>query len=342
MERQIASLLEDISQESPGGIDIEYEPIYGEIRQLRESDPDYLPEDEWATELKVADWPQVEKKCIKVLTERSKDFTIVCWLWESWVHLYGLQGVAAGCSLLSQSIEKYWQNGFPPVNEDGEHYRYAKFNWLAKQLVAILPNIQLLSHKCSTFKLWKARSAMSLADCDDSSTRDELVAFNAWISANAVNEPIIFDEKISQCVIKIESLQILCNEVSGNEELVSFAELLEMLADIKSFVINQVGEHVYSLDPKELLSESDVPVAHEHSAMNPIPAVAMSRESAISSMNDIAKYFREKEPSSPVPYLMERAVRWANMSLDEWLQEMVQDSSCRENIYSILDGKIND
>ena len=39
----------------------------------------------------------------------------------------------------------------------------------------------------------------------------------------------------------------------------------------------------------------------------------------------IAEYLKRKEPQNPVSYLVERAVRWSKMPLEQWLGEVVQN-----------------
>lgn len=51
----VEQLLAPVSNDQPAGRNIEYEQVYNEIREARESDPDYLPQGEWATELRKAD-----------------------------------------------------------------------------------------------------------------------------------------------------------------------------------------------------------------------------------------------------------------------------------------------
>jgi len=65
----------------------------------------------------------------------------------------------------------------------------------------------------------------------------------------------------------------------------------------------------------------------------------MSRDLAISHMLTIAHFFRQSEPSSPVPFLMERAARWAGMTLTEWLEEMLEDKSSMRDINKVLKGQ---
>jgi type VI secretion system protein ImpA len=50
-----------------------------------------------------------------------------------------------------------------------------------------------------------------------------------------------------------------------------------------------------------------------------------SREEAFQRIAVIATYLRRVEPHHPVSYLLERAVRWTHMPLEEWLNEVVQN-----------------
>lgn len=63
----------------------------------------------------------------------------------------------------------------------------------------------------------------------------------------------------------------------------------------------------------------------------------MSREKAIEQLKNIC-FFRQSEPTSPVPYLLERAVRWSTMTMSEWLEELLKDNESMEQINRILKG----
>jgi type VI secretion system protein ImpA len=40
-------------------------------------------------------------------------------------------------------------------------------------------------------------------------------------------------------------------------------------------------------------------------------------------LNIIAGYLRRVEPQHPVSFLLERAVKWTHMPLDQWLAEVI-------------------
>ena len=70
-----------------------------------------------------------------------------------------------------------------------------------------------------------------------------------------------------------------------------------------------VGRHVYL--PKQRSTGN-------------LPLEPQSRADALRRLEAVAAYFRRTEPHSPVAYLVERAVRWGAMPLEEWLREIIK------------------
>ena len=48
------------------------------------------------------------------------------------------------------------------------------------------------------------------------------------------------------------------------------------------------------------------------------------RPEALRRLAAVAEFFRKTEPHSPVSYLVQRAARWGEMPLEEWLQEVIK------------------
>ena len=56
----------------------------------------------------------------------------------------------------------------------------------------------------------------------------------------------------------------------------------------------------------------------------------------------MATFFRQTEPHSPISYLVQRAVRWGNMPLEELLKEVVKHSDALDRIWDTLGIKPTD
>lgn len=65
------------------------------------------------------------------------------------------------------------------------------------------------------------------------------------------------------------------------------------------------------------------------------------RESAFVELRKVAEYFREFEPHSPISFLLERAIRWGQMSLPELMQEMLRNYPDAMNQLNQLSGMDN-
>ena len=55
------------------------------------------------------------------------------------------------------------------------------------------------------------------------------------------------------------------------------------------------------------------------------PQASIVSADAIRRLAAVAEYFHRTEPHSPVAYLVQRAVRWGEMPLEAWLQEVIHD-----------------
>lgn len=64
-----------------------------------------------------------------------------------------------------------------------------------------------------------------------------------------------------------------------------------------------------------------------------------SRKQAFERLKEVADYLRRTEPHSPVSYLVNRAVKWGDMRLEDVLTELVKNSDVREHLFETLGVK---
>ena len=67
-----------------------------------------------------------------------------------------------------------------------------------------------------------------------------------------------------------------------------------------------------------------------------------SREEAFQRLAMIAAYLKRVEPQHPVSYLLERAVRWTKMPLDQWLDEVIHSQDVLNHLRDTLGIKGRD
>ncbi|MNZ99178.1 hypothetical protein D3C78_1184920 [compost metagenome] len=79
-------------------------------------------------------------------------------------------------------------------------------------------------------------------------------------------------------------------------------------------------------------TQQDIPVT-------PLRTTPQTRDEAFTLLAGIAQFFKQTEPQSPVPYLIERAIKWGNMPLEGWLNDVIKDSNVVDNIRDVLGTK---
>jgi type VI secretion system protein ImpA len=80
----------------------------------------------------------------------------------------------------------------------------------------------------------------------------------------------------------------------------------------------------------------EAPAASVATAATAAGGPPRNRDEALRQLEEIAAFFRRTEPHSPVAYLAEKAARWGNMSLHEWLRSVVRDDSALLRVEELL------
>jgi type VI secretion system protein ImpA len=138
-------LLQPISPERPCGVDLRYEPLFGEIAEARRSD-EGLDLGAWAKEggKKSAEWDRVADLCLTALRERTKDLRIAAFLTEAAAQLDGFEGLRDGLRLLTALIERFWDQGLFPTIDDGDlEFRASALAWLNDRIPALAGRLPL-------------------------------------------------------------------------------------------------------------------------------------------------------------------------------------------------------
>lgn len=346
----MTALLAPISPKKPAGDNLEYEPLFDEIRRARESDPDYLPQDEWSvSEPRKADWNRVRILSEKALSEQSKDLQLACWFVEALCHQHGLAGLAAGIMFLSEFITRFWFQCWPSLDEEGIAMRRSKLLRLDKDISQQLCNRSLLRQSDTSLAHWRQILAFEHKLNTQPGDRDELirqegdltmVRFDRQAASFSSIEIGQQANVVEQLGVAFDQLETRYISLSQDQEGGLFAQIRQMLTDLADYLQRLTQRAIPLADDSIVL-----PSEHEEAApeFGNVPSFSasplMSRELAINQMLSIAGYFRKTEPSSPVPFLMERAARWANMTLSEWLEEMLNDSNSIHEINNVLTGR---
>jgi type VI secretion system protein ImpA len=344
MPLDFSQLLYPISTEQPAGEDLQEELLFSTLRSARESDPDYLLQGDWeVSEPRQADWKQVQTLSAQALVGQTKDLQLACWLVESSFHLHGLEGLNAGIGFLSAFISHFWSECWPSLEEEGIDVRRSILMRLDRDISRTLTEKPLLSEASTSLSCWRQILALEhktnpLDEERGSDIRQynpmTMASFNQLavsFSSKAIHEQA---ERVAKILDILESLNVhylsLSNDLEGSLFSVTRQVMIEIADYLQCLAIRTAPDINIPSD------SNDGTLTHRSM---PEMQAQMTREQAISQMLTIAAWFRKVEPSSPVPFLLERAARWTTMTLPEWLEEMLNDESNIQEINKILIGR---
>lgn len=350
----IEALLAPIPGENPAGEYLLYAGSYEAIKEARRAD-DTLERGEWAQEIKTANWPVVIDKATDALATKTKDLQIAVWLVEAVVQQHHLPGLRDGLRLLCGLQEQFWESLYPAMEDGDVDARILPVEFLNRTLPLLVRQIVLTQGEGYSWLRWK-----------ESRDVDNLGRQNPQAQAQALAEGKItgeqFDKAVEatsrafcealfadfqQCWEEYQRLDQVLEEKFGREapSLLDVKKAIEECRTLLDNILKKKRELEPDPPPAETEASDELAVGFADGedfipsvASGPrraplttrgggVPLEPQDRTDALRRLAAVAEYFRKTEPHSPIAYLVERAVRWGPMSLDEWLREVVGDES---------------
>jgi type VI secretion system protein ImpA len=346
-EFDIESLLLPISAGAPAGFSLRYEGTYDRIREARREDDPTLPQGDWETKRKVADFKAAGRLAADALARKSKDLQIAAWLVEAWLVLARFHGLERGLRLVALLLERYWADLFPPLDDEGGAARVSLIEWLDQTVAFKLRQVPLVepTDRTRPFSLadWEAAMSVPLGAGEDDEgqvaprpTKESLYAGfslagrTPWASLRRDVDAVF------EAVDALE--QVLALHVDTPPRLRRTKDTLLALRRVAEEGISVTKEDTIAAAPAAGFDPGPSTAFHgEVATFRAGGAGAItSRAEAYYRLSEAADYLLRSEPHSPVPYLVKRAVSWGNMSLNELLFEFVSSPDDLVTIQRLL------
>jgi type VI secretion system protein ImpA len=342
----VATLLTPFSGENPSGENLQYSGVYDEIREARRAD-DNLAQGEWEREPKVAEWPKVVTLCTNALATKTKDLQIGAWLTEALVELNGFVGLRDGLRVIRGLHESFWDSLIPAIEEGDLEARGNALSFMDSKLELPLKKLPLTQTGTGveySYLQWEESTRFDIPENIDSleaSAYERAVQLKqqaeaegkttaeVWRKAKDSSRRAFYEATltvVNECWEEFQTLDRVMDEKFGRQTP-GLGALKKSLESIRGQVEKLVKE-------KRIL-EPD-PVAAEAGADGGAPGEAGSRTStgpittradALRRLAEVAEYFQRAEPHSPVAYLVQRAIKWGQMPLELWLEDVIKDGT---------------
>jgi type VI secretion system protein ImpA len=353
--------LTPINEAKPSGEWLRFEPLYDEVKKLREQDDASLPQGVWRRELKRADWSGVAQLCESALEFKTKDLQIAAWLTEAWIHQYGFRGLQRGLQVVNALCNNFWDTLHPLIEDGAIEARISPLIWMSEKLVLPIKSIPVTAPTGDeaviyAWRDWEAGlylANLARTNAASASTAEAqgmvpqskfLVSVSltpaAWIS--------ILSSDVAAAIASIDELQKTLNAKLGEIMAPSLTSLRTPLESIQTFVARVLSERIERGElapPQSAASQPQIPIAREEVPMSSTTmeisapsssGVIASRAEAYLKLREAADFLMRTEPHSPVPYLIRRAISWGNLSLGELLEELLHKNADLATVYTLL------
>jgi len=332
-------LLAPIPGANPGGVELRYDPLFDKIKEARREDDD-IPQGDWQTARKTADWTQVIRLTKDALSSKSKDLQLAVWLAEAMLRREGFAGFRGALDMIVGLLDQHWDHLYPEIEDGDAEMRAAPLEWLGIKLDLPVKRVPLLRSGQNWLQHQEARTVPTEADASGdftkAETRQALVAEGkatpediergfqstpkAWLKALVA--------EIDGTLETLQNLDDISQERFG-DVAPSYSKLRGAIEEVQR-AAKQLLKRKLELEPDVVENTAvDAPISSTSMDSAPVAVPAnvvlpgsvgaqlapqpTSREDAASRIAVVARYLRQSDPTSPAPYLMLRGFRWGEL-----------------------------
>jgi type VI secretion system protein ImpA len=348
----ITALLAPVSEELPAGVDLRAtgNNTYLQLREARlaarQQEYEALRSEEPAVK-DLRHWHTIIELAPGTLQRSSKDLTVACWLIEALTRVEGFKGLQLGLELLHGLVEAYWEDFYPQLDEEGVATRLAPFvglNGEYSEGTLITPVNSIVLTKGNRFSVaaWQYQQSLNYASATTDSNVSHATSED-FLTLDKIKEAVLetprahLDEMqatIENCLSRYKALTTLLSERCESQYNLPTSNIQQAL----TFNLETVQAFQRMLQP---LNQPASREATQEGEPHAIAQTISSKQQAFNSLLEIAEFFRQHEPQSPVPYLLEQAVRWGNLPLPDLLAQLVPDPRVLGFSLQLLGAKNN-
>jgi type VI secretion system protein ImpA len=252
------------------------------------------------------DWREIKAKSLEAL-KVSKDFRLLAHLAACELRLAGLGAFCQVLEIAADWIEQYWQQVYPQLDDDAVFRRNALNSFADRMAIVdgvrrwpLVSNRQLGSISLRDVEIATGQTQASEAD----TAPPDASRVDAVFAAAAADELSELQKNVQTAIAALKAIESRMRDAGGSEAAPSFDPLLSPLLQIQRIV----ADHAPGGD-NQPTSEVGGDVNESSGVATVAVGAIKSRQDAIKALDAVAGYFRQNEPSSPVPMFLERAKR---------------------------------
>ena len=321
----IDALVAPVSDESPSGDNLEYEPEFGELDRAAQGTGEHVMGDE-VVAAEEPDWSAVREQA-QTMMGQTKDLRIAVHLLRSAVNLQGIEGLSDGIGLIRALLEQGWDTVHPQLDaedDDDPTFRVNSIMPLGDRegLLKDILKMTLVSSKAvGQFNLRDIRVAKGdLQPQEGQESVPETALINAAFMDCDVDEMQADAARIDKSRDDVGAIEAIFAEKIGAANSPDVDGLVSEIKDLQVIFAENLNARGIGVEIPE--GADGAPGG----GAAPIAGDVNTREDAVRMIDKICMYYERNEPSSPVPMLLQRAKRLISKDFLDIMRDLTPDA----------------
>ena len=348
MNELVEKLLRPVSEGQPCGPDLSDQSQFDELSRLLKGKPE-VDVGSVKKPAEPPDWRELKGKSAEYLAQ-SKHLGVAMMFCGSSLQTAGLAGFRDGLQLIRGLVEQYWPTVYPPLDAEENNDPTQRLNLLGtlnsprgtlrpdvQQWLAIIDYLYLTPlcrpKGAEPVTLDLAVSAHGRAENKPAEASGEGTPVPVGLDLNQLGKafraaPVAEIEAshaaVSESLEALTALDQFLTQALGAGNTISFDELNKVLLELQGVLKAYLPGGVAEAGAEGAVAGNTASGGSGTQAVGAlsISGAIQSREDIVRAIDAICDYYRQIEPSSPVPYLLRRAQKVVMMNFVESVQEL--------------------
>lgn len=324
-------LLKPISNAKPCGEDLSYDAGLQELDVLIKGKPETQ-----FSRAEEPDWKLLHERCLE-LWGRSKDLRVATTLSLAALKTDGLPAFRESLALIKGMLDGYWEIFYPlldPADNNDPTQRVNLIAALATPLATYGDPMRVLE-RLRQAPLTDSRQIgrFSVTDIANSEAGTAGADGKPAISAQQITAAfrdtspemlLKLNQAVSDSVRFVKDIDTFLTNKIGADKAPDLTELPKQLLEIQKRLTPYAGGAAGNVAPAG--GPESAPPGAAPATAPVITGPIQSRQDVIRMLDKIRDYYQRHEPSSPVPYILQRAQRLAEMDFMQIIGDLTPEA----------------
>jgi type VI secretion system protein ImpA len=332
----VDDLLKPVAYDKPCGEDFTYHPSFQNLETLSRGKPETQ-----FSQAEDPDWKEVRDAALEVLGQ-SKHLTAGVILSVSLIKIGGLEGLRDGLATIRGMTEKFWNDVYPKLDPDDNNDPTERLNILNNLSSAGEP-YKFTSHvkqivvcespamgRITLGQIIAAKDKVAKPDGKEGGSDPDMNQIQAAFRDAGPEAAKATLSLVAETIGHAQGIESFLDSTIGAGRGVNFEPLDKLLDEMKRAVEpfaadGEVGTELPADDGGAASREAPGvrPAARGGPGMS---GTIQSRADVIKALDLICDYYRQNEPSSPVPLIIQRAQRLVDKDFMTIMSDLTPDA----------------